>query len=81
VQGTSADIIKIAMVRLGREMNAKQVKSQLLLQVHDELIFEVPEDELEAMRRTVTDVMSTAIILSVPVKVDMKKGRNWGEMD
>jgi DNA polymerase-1 len=81
VQGTSADIIKIAMVRLFREMNAKQVKSKMLLQVHDELIFEVPEDELELMCSMVPNVMSTAIELTVPVKVDMKKGRNWGEMD
>ena len=81
VQGTSADIIKIAMVRIWRDMNAKQVASKMLLQVHDELIFEVPEEELEMMWRMVPDVMSTACILSVPLKVEMKKGRNWGEMD
>ncbi len=81
VQGTSADIIKIAMVRLFRDMMAKQVKSKMLLQVHDELIFEVPEEELEMMMKMVPDVMQTACILSIPLKVEMKKGHNWGEMD
>lgn len=81
VQGTSADIIKIAMVRLCRDMNEKQIKSKMLLQVHDELIFEVPEDEVEVMWKMIPDIMSTACILSVPLKVDMKKGHNWGEMD
>ena len=80
VQGTSADIIKVAMVDLCREVSKRQLKSKLLLQVHDELIFEVPQDELETMRQLVSEVMSTALELSVPVKVDIKMGNNWGEM-
>jgi DNA polymerase-1 len=52
----------------------------MLLQVHDELIFEVPDAEMETMRKLVQNVMSTAIALSVPVKVDTKVGRNWGEV-
>jgi len=51
-----------------------------LLQVHDELLFEVPDDEMETMRRLVADVMSSAVELSIPLKVDTKEGRNWGEM-
>lgn len=81
VQGTSADIIKKAMVNLYREMLHRKLKSKMLLQVHDELVFEVPEDELDEMRRLVPDMMINAIKLSIPLKVDTKIGRNWGEME
>ncbi|MBE9513163.1 MAG: DNA polymerase I [Chloroflexi bacterium] len=81
VQGTSADIIKVAMINLYREMGSRQLKSQMLLQVHDELIFEVPQEEIEIMRQLVPQVMSTALELSVPLKVDVKSGHNWGEME
>ena len=80
VQGTSADIIKVAMINLYREMDRQNLKSKMLLQVHDELVFEVPEEELETMRQLVPEVMSTALKLSVPLKVDTKMGHNWGEM-
>ena len=81
VQGTSADIIKIAMINLHREMKRRKLKSKMLLQVHDELIFEVPREEMELMRKLVPEVMSTALALSVPLKVDIKTGTNWGEME
>jgi len=81
VQGTSADIIKVAMINLDREMNKRQLKSKLLLQVHDELVFEVPEAEREEMRQLVPQIMSTALELSIPLKVDIKTGKNWGEME
>jgi len=81
VQGTSADIIKVAMINLCREMAKRQLKSKMLLQVHDELVFEIPEGELETMRQLVPEVMSTALKLSVPLKVDTKMGNNWGEME
>ena len=81
VQGTSADIIKVAMINLDREMSKRQLKSKMLLQVHDELVFEVPEEELELMRRLVPEIMSTALELSVPLKVDVKTGANWGGME
>ncbi|MBI4295746.1 MAG: DNA polymerase I [Chloroflexi bacterium] len=81
VQGTSADIIKVAMISLDREMTKLQLKSKMLLQVHDELVFEVPDDEVEEMRHLVPDIMTHAILLSVPLKVDIKTGKNWGEMD
>ena len=81
VQGTSADIIKVAMVNLYREMVKRRLKSKMLLQVHDELIFEVPQEEMETMRRLVPQVMSTALVLSVPLKVDIKTGSNWVEME
>jgi DNA polymerase-1 len=81
VQGTSADIIKVAMINLDWEMGRRQLKSKMLLQVHDELLFEVPEEELELMCQLVPEIMSTALELSVPLKVDIKVGNNWGEME
>ncbi|GAI25182.1 unnamed protein product, partial [marine sediment metagenome] len=81
VQGTSADIIKVAMINLYREMEKQRLKSKMLLQVHDELVFEVPKGELKTIRALVPDVMSTALKLSVPLKVDTKTGANWGEME
>jgi len=80
VQGTSADIIKVAMINLCREMEERRLKSKMLIQVHDELIFEVPQEELEEMSQLIPEIMSTALELSVPVKVDIKTGNNWGEM-
>ena len=81
VQGTSADIIKVAMLHVRREMDARRMTSRLLLQVHDELIFEVPQSELIFMSEMATRLMANAIKLSVPLKVDMKYGANWGEME
>ena len=80
VQGTSADIIKVAMVNLYREMGKRQLKSKMLLQVHDELLFEVPAEELEEICQLVPQIMSTALELSIPLKVDVKSGQNWGEL-
>jgi DNA polymerase-1 len=80
VQGTSADIIKVAMVNLHREMLDRKLKSKMILQVHDELVFEVPENEIDTMRKIVPEIMSSAIQLDVPLKVDLKTGKNWGEM-
>jgi DNA polymerase-1 len=65
---------------LYREMGKRGLKSKMLLQVHDELVFEVPERELAEMKELIPRLMSTAIKLSIPVKVDSKVGRNWGEM-
>ena len=80
VQGTSADIIKVAMINLHREMEKRNTKSKMLLQIHDELLFEVPEGELEEMKSLVTRLMPEAVELCVPLKTDIKVGRNWGEM-
>lgn len=80
VQGTSADIIKVAMVKLYGEMQQRQLKSKILLQVHDELLFEVPQEEFEEMSQLVSETMSTSLKLSVPLKIDIKSGQNWGEL-
>ncbi|MGA8941155.1 MAG: DNA polymerase I [Thermoactinomyces sp.] len=79
IQGTAADIIKYAMVKLDRSITEKGLKSRMLLQVHDELIFEVPEEELPEMRELVRDTMENAVELSVPLKVDLNVGSNWYE--
>ncbi len=80
VQGTSADIIKVAMINVYREMKERDLKSKILLQVHDELVFEVPDDEVKKMHQFVPEIMSAAVELGVPLKVDTKEGKNWGEM-
>jgi DNA polymerase-1 len=80
MQGISAHIIKVAMLNLRREMKDRNLKSKMLLQIHDELIFEVPEEEIEEMKSLVTELMPQVIKLSVPVKIDIKLGKNWGEM-
>ncbi len=80
VQGTSADIIKIAMVNLHREMEKRNLRSKMILQVHDELVFEVPTDEIELMKELVSRIMPHALKLVVPLKIDIKLGKNWAEM-
>jgi len=67
------------MLNLYREMKKQRLKSKILLQVHDELVFEVPEAEMGTMGKLVPKVMDSAVELSVPLKVDTKAGRNWGE--
>jgi DNA polymerase-1 len=69
------------MVKLDKEMIKRRLKSKLLLQVHDELIFEVPGDELAEMRELVSHIMSTSLELSLPLRVDVKTGENWGQME
>ena len=80
IQGTAADIIKIAMIRLHEQLNARQLRSRPLLQVHDELLLEVPDNELEQVSALVVEIMEHAYPLKVPLKVDCKAGHNWGQM-
>jgi DNA polymerase-1 len=77
IQGTAADIIKLAMIDIDKEMIAKGLKSKMLLQVHDELIFDVPEDEIAVMKELVVRCMEGVVDLKVPLKVDMGMGVNW----
>ena len=81
VQGTSADIIKVAMLRLDEEIKRRRLASRLILQVHDELIFEVPRAELVVMEAIVPELMAGALQLSVPIKVDIKACCSWGDME
>jgi DNA polymerase-1 len=80
IQGSAADIIKIAMIRLHRVLKERGLKSGMTLQVHDELVLEVPEGELHMVAPLVKSIMEGAFQLDAPLKVDMKVGRNWLEM-
>lgn len=81
VQGSAADIIKIAMIKLHRALKIRGLKSELVLQVHDELLLDCPLEEKERVGDIVRGIMSKAFPLSVPLKVDLKLGRNWFEME
>ena len=77
IQGTAADMIKIAMVNIYNEFAKKKLKSKMLLQVHDELVFEVKKEELETVRKIVADKMENAMKLNVPIVVETGVGENW----
>jgi DNA polymerase-1 len=81
IQGTAADIIKIAMIRIDEEMRSRDLQSRMLLQVHDELIFECPHEEVEAVKEMAVRVMPASIEMAVPLKVDLKTGKNWGVLE
>jgi DNA polymerase-1 len=79
IQGTAADIIKIAMIQLRKSLHNQNIHAKMILQVHDELLFEVPESGLKAVLETAREKMEGAVSLSVPVKVDIGYGKNWAE--
>ena len=79
IQGSAADIIKIAMINVQNAMKEHNLKSKMILQVHDELIFDVPADEIEVMTSLVPKVMDSAYKLDVPLKVETSYGKNWYE--
>jgi len=81
VQGSAADLIKVAMNRIDRRIDEEQRPSRMLMQIHDELVFEVPEAALEAEREMIVAEMAGACSLSVPLKVDTAAGRNWLEAE
>ncbi|MTI68796.1 MAG: DNA polymerase I [Firmicutes bacterium] len=79
IQGSAADIIKIAMLKVHNELKNKNMKSKLILQVHDELIIETHNDEIDEVKNLLKNLMENAIKLNVPLKVDMNIGDNWYE--
>ena len=81
LQGTAADLIKLAMIRIDEELRARQLKSRMLLQVHDELLFEVPEAELDTMRALVRDRMENVYALKVPLLAEACSGLNWRDVE
>jgi DNA polymerase-1 len=81
IQGTAADILKIAMLRLHQALHERNLKSRMILQVHDELVLEVPEDEVDTVAPLVREIMEGAFQLDAPLKVDVKVGANWLEME
>jgi DNA polymerase-1 len=80
IQGTAADIIKIAMIRLPERLRAAGLSARMLLQVHDELVLEVPRGEVDATATVLRDVMESALKLDVPLTVDVKVGDDWESM-
>ena len=80
IQGTAADIIKKAMVELSEKLEKEGLKTKMILQVHDELVFEVPEKEKKKVAETVKNVMENCYKLDVPLVVELKSGKNWGQM-
>ena len=81
LQGTAADLIKLAMIRIDAEITRRNLDSRMLLQVHDELVFEVPEPELDAMKSLVIDQMENVNPLAVPLKVELGAGPNWRDLE
>jgi len=79
IQGTSADMIKIAMIEIYREIEKHHLQAKMILQVHDELVFDVPKDEVELLKNIVEEKMRTAIVLKVPIDIDINTGDNWLE--
>jgi DNA polymerase-1 len=79
IQGSAADLIKIAMVRIHEKLKQKEMRIAMLLQVHDELVFEAPKDEVEEARKMIVYEMENAMKLKVPIKVDVGVGKNWLE--
>jgi DNA polymerase-1 len=80
IQGTAADIMKIALIRLHERLSAEQARARMLLSVHDEVLLEVPRGDVEALAPLVREVMEGALKLDVPLDVDVKVGDDWESM-
>ncbi len=79
IQGTAADVIKLAMVRVFRRLEKEQLRAKLILQVHDELIVECPEEECERVKALLTEEMENAVSCTVPLKAEALSGHSWAE--
>ena len=79
IQGTASELIKIAMINIHRIFKEKKMNSKMILQIHDELLFEVPENEIKSVHEIVTSEMEDAIVFNVPIKVESKYGNSWFE--
>ena len=80
IQGTAADIIKLAMVKVEKELQVAELKARMLLQIHDELVFEVPEDEVEQTEKLVKECMESVMKLDVPLVVNISLGKNLAKV-
>lgn len=79
IQGTAADIIKMAMIRISSRLREEKLKARMIMQVHDELVFEVPEEEKGILIALVKEEMESVLSLKVPLCVEVGFGRNWDE--
>jgi len=80
IQGSAADLIKIAMIKIGESFKKDRFTSRLLLQIHDELLFEIYQPEIEKAKTIIKNVMEHSLKLSVPIKVNLQVGNNWAEL-
>ena len=80
IQGSAADIVKLAMLSISGKLEQSGLKSRMLLQVHDELIFEVPDNEVDQMKKLVKSVMESVVSLDIPLRVSVESGSCWGDM-
>ena len=80
IQGSASDIVKVAMIRLVDAIKQQGLHGRLLIQVHDELLVECPDEEVEATAKLLTDVMENAADIGVPLKVELKTGKTWADM-
>lgn len=81
VQGSAADLIKLSMIRIQEHIDKSKLSTRMIITVHDELVFDVPEEEVQAFQPVIRQCMEHPLRLKVPIKVSMKKGRNWLEME
>ncbi len=81
IQGSASDLIKLAMIEIHNQIKVKNLAAKMVLQIHDELVFDLPKQELEELAQMVKDRMENGLKLDVPIKVQIKKGKNWLEME
>ena len=79
IQGSAADMIKIAMIKIHEELSKQNLKSKMIMQVHDELVFDVYKPEVEIVKPLVHQLMTTALLMDAPIEVEMSTGVNWLE--
>jgi DNA polymerase-1 len=80
LQGTAADLIKLAMIRVARELREQKLRTKMVLQVHDELVLDVPAEEVDEVRERVRQAMEQVIELKVPIVADVAVGPNWRDL-
>jgi DNA polymerase I len=80
IQGSCADLIKIAMVRIYQQLQKRGLKTKMIIQIHDELVFDVPGEEFDEVKGLAKEYMEKALSLNVPIEVNLKSGPNWGAM-
>jgi len=81
IQGSASDLIKLAMIKIHNQIKIRALKSRMILQIHDELVFEAPNKEIDVLIRLVKENMESVLKLDVPIEVVIKKGKNWLDME
>ena len=80
IQGSAADIIKVAMIQVAERLEKEKLEAKMLLQVHDELVFEAPETEIPTLSKLVEETMENALDLAIPLKVESNAGDTWYDL-